>query len=365
MEVFHLYRGYFYKTAFVERTIFMREMLEHLTDAACIYQQSSPNSEATQQLINLLAMTGISGVIGLPQLTPGRMYPIQSVSCSQSMFYPTIIEDDLGSGITLIETDVNQMSAESSRWKKRLTDIRHNAKPQWLEYAYQAQQDRHISSSYFDDQIAEMQSSDRLLVLTLSESFTTTAKITIPSATFVMMIGGSCGLGRHVIQHYTEQYGYRGLSPKVPGFESFQERLKQVIAFASLHRDVITQRALACIQAGGKVIADHAFTNICASAASNASETSSPVDNEQWIHRQGAFSADKETLLPVIDATFKHVYLLRINNNPLWQRKLYQSLPFIMATSPEQLAHRLLYLERKGLVTRLCRFKVVQIVDGN
>lgn len=346
----------------------MHEMLEHLTDAACIYQQQSPSSEAKQQLINLLAMTGISGVIGLPQLSAGRMYPVQSVSCSQSMLYPTIIEDDLGSGITLIETDVEQSSSDANRWRRKLSEVRQPAKPYWVEYSYQAQQDRSISSCYFDAQLAQMQKSDKLLVLSMSESFTTTAKITIPNATFILMIGGSCGLGHHVIQHYTEQYGYRGLSPRVPGFDSFQERHKQVMAFASLHRDVIAQRALGCIQAGGKIIADVAFTNICASTSSSEVKAGSPQAasslTDQWIHRQGAFDTGRETLLPVIDATFKHVYLLRINNNSLWLLKLYQSIPFVMASSPEQLAHRLLYLERQGLITRLCRFRITHIIDG-
>lgn len=343
----------------------MHEMLEELTDAASIYQQPSASSEAKQQLINLLAMTGISGVIGLPQLSAGRMYPIQSVSCSEEMLYPTIIEDDLGAGITLIETDADQTHSDSNRWRKRLADIKQPAKPHWLEYSFQAQHDRGISSSYFDAQLAELQQSDRLLVLTMSESFTTTAKITVPNATFILVIGGSCGLGRHVIKHYTEQFGYRGLSPRVPGFESFQDRQKQVIAFASLHRDVIAQRALAFIQAGGKTIADHPFTNIRSSIKTCHAENSHQVNNTQarWIHRQGAFDADRENLLPVIDATFKHVYLLRINSSPLWQHKLYHSVPFIMASSPEQLAHRLLYLEQQGLITRLCRFRVTNIVD--
>lgn len=335
----------------------MREMLEHLTDSACIYQQQSPSSEAKQQLINLLAMTGISGVIGLPQLSPGRMYPVQSVSRSQSMLYPTIIEDDLGSGITLVETDAEQVITDSNRWRRRLADIKQAAKPHWLEYSYRAQMDRGISASYFDPQLAQFQSADRLLVLSMSETFATTAKMSIPNTTFILMIGGSCGLGRHVIQHYTEQYGYRGLSPRVPGFVSFQDRQKQVTAFASLHRDVIVQRALATMQAGGKIIADHAFTNIC-----STTDDFDPAAQE-WIHRQGAFQTDRENLLPVIDATFTHVYLLRINSSPLWQNKLYHSLPFIMASSPEQLAHRLLYLEQQGLVARLCRFRVEHSID--
>ncbi|WP_437228566.1 RtcB family protein, partial [Salmonella sp. LSP 272/98] len=54
---------------------------------------------AIQQLYTTAKLTGMKRVIGMPDLHPGRGYPIGAAFFSRGRFYPALVGNDIGCGM--------------------------------------------------------------------------------------------------------------------------------------------------------------------------------------------------------------------------------------------------------------------------
>lgn len=57
---------------------------------------------AIQQLYTTAKLTGMRRVIGMPDLHPGRGYPIGAAFFSRGRFYPALVGNDIGCGMAVL-----------------------------------------------------------------------------------------------------------------------------------------------------------------------------------------------------------------------------------------------------------------------
>lgn len=70
-------------------------------------------SKAIQQLQTTAALPNMVSVVGMPDLHPGRGYPIGAAFFSTQRFYPALVGNDIGCGMSLFQTDIKTTDRKS------------------------------------------------------------------------------------------------------------------------------------------------------------------------------------------------------------------------------------------------------------
>ncbi|EBG1459475.1 hypothetical protein DPT37_20935 [Salmonella enterica subsp. enterica serovar Kingston] len=78
---------------------------------------------AIQQLYTTAKLTGMKRVIGMPDLHPGRGYPIGAAFFSRGRFYPALVGNDIGCGMALWQTDILGRKCNADKLEKRLARL--------------------------------------------------------------------------------------------------------------------------------------------------------------------------------------------------------------------------------------------------
>lgn len=72
-------------------------------------------------------------VVGMPDLHPGRGYPIGAAFFSAGRFYPALVGNDIGCGMALWQTDILARKYNADKFEKRLSALDDVAEESWLE----------------------------------------------------------------------------------------------------------------------------------------------------------------------------------------------------------------------------------------
>ncbi|WP_024561893.1 RtcB family protein, partial [Franconibacter pulveris] len=92
-------------------------------------------SDATRQLLNTARLPGMTRVVGMPDLHPGRGYPVGAAFFSVNHFYPALVGNDIGCGMGLWQTSLQSRKANLDKLEKRAQSYSDAAPPEWLEAA--------------------------------------------------------------------------------------------------------------------------------------------------------------------------------------------------------------------------------------
>lgn len=79
---------------------------------------------AIQQLQTTVQLPDMVQVVGMPDLHPGRGYPIGAAFFSRQRFYPALIGNDIGCGMALWRTDLPAAKVNLDKLEKRLGNTR-------------------------------------------------------------------------------------------------------------------------------------------------------------------------------------------------------------------------------------------------
>lgn len=75
---------------------------------------------AIQQLQTTAKLPAMVKVVGMPDLHPGRGYPIGAAFFSVGHFYPALVGGDIGCGMSLWQTDLKSVGVNLDKLEKRL-----------------------------------------------------------------------------------------------------------------------------------------------------------------------------------------------------------------------------------------------------
>lgn len=79
--------------------------------------------KAIQQLQTTAELDGMCRVVGLPDLHPGRGYPVGAAFFSVGRFYPALVGNDIGCGMALWETGLALGKLSADKLEKRLGNL--------------------------------------------------------------------------------------------------------------------------------------------------------------------------------------------------------------------------------------------------
>ena len=242
--------------------------------------------KAIEQLTKTAELEGMYRAVGLPDLHPGRGYPIGAAFFSEKPLYPALVGNDIGCGMGLWKTSIATRKVHLDKFVKRLSDIEAPLDDSYSEHIVTRKQQLALADTLSDQSLgtigggnhfAELQQLDCVYNETLLDP------LTIDNKHLVLLVhSGSRGLGQAILRDHVDNFGHKGLTDTADQ-QAYLTRHNQALRWAQLNREMIAMRMLDALNAKGDKLLDVNHNLV----------TEAQVDGKTgWLHRKGATPSD-------------------------------------------------------------------------
>jgi release factor H-coupled RctB family protein len=260
-----------------------------VSERACLLASSTTWMEdaAVQQLITTSQLEGMQRVAGMPDLHPGRGYPVGAAFFSTGRFYPALVGNDIGCGMALWQTNLRSSGIKLDKLEKRVGNI---DAPFSVADAFdgqaaiaQATASGQLQASGFESALGTLGGGNHFAEFQQIDTLfdpERVAALDLSSQHLLLLVhSGSRGLGQHILRQHVDKFGHHGLQEGTQGSEAYLHQHEAALQFAKLNRQWIAQRLLANVRAQGRCVLDvhHNFVARATLGGCNG-----------WLHRKGA-----------------------------------------------------------------------------
>lgn len=238
---------------------------------------------AIQQLHTTARLAGMRRVAGMPDLHPGRGYPVGAAFFSCARLYPALIGGDIGCGMALWSTDLDSRKVAPDKLDKRLRNIDEPLDDTWQalvsELAPAGVGHRQaLGTIGGGNHFAELQCIDEI------HDPQALAALRIDEKKLLLLVhSGSRGLGRSILEEHVRCHGHDGLERDSAACRDYLAQHDDALRFARANRHLIARRMLARWGADGEQVLD--VDHNLVTPATIAGEAG-------WLHRKGATPSD-------------------------------------------------------------------------
>ncbi|WP_070884183.1 RNA ligase RtcB family protein [Pseudomonas argentinensis] len=264
----------------------MGTCIRNLSDGAVLVAADDTwiEGKAIQQLETTARLPGMHRVAGMPDLHPGRGYPVGAAFFSVGRFYPALVGNDIGCGMALWRTDIPSARLHLDKLEKRLGNLDLPLDESWQEAVAGFElpttgHERSLGTIGGGNHFAELQQ--------LNESYDdeALAVLGIERKHLLLLVhSGSRGLGEAILREQVDLFGHQGLEAGSEASSHYLSRHDGALQFAEANRQLIARRMLERLRADGGVLLDINH-NLVSPAR---------VDGlDGWLHRKGATPSDQ------------------------------------------------------------------------
>ncbi|EIC20961.1 RNA ligase RtcB family protein [Thiorhodovibrio frisius] len=239
--------------------------------------------EALRQLEQTAALPGMRAAVGLPDLHPGKGYPIGAAFLSERI-YPALVGNDIGCGMGLWQTDLAIRKFKPERAAERLTGL----EGPWDGDLAHWRVDHGLTPTAFDQALGTIGGGNHFAEWqTLAEVLDPSALAELdldPERLLLLVHSGSRGLGESVLRAVIDRHGHLGLEPESTAARDYLKAHDQAIHWAEANRRLIARRLLNALGTEAERRLD-VWHNLV-----------QPIDwagETLWLHRKGAAPADR------------------------------------------------------------------------
>lgn len=201
--------------------------LQKLSDSVCIVANSDTwiEGKAFQQLEKNAKLKGIVKAAGMPDLHPGRGYPIGAVFSSENKIYPALVGNDIGCGMSLWTTSIKIKKVNLDKFEKRLSNIDMPLSEEWEDYIESRTKEKELVNMGFKralgtigggNHFAELQQVDMVFNEEIFNSLEVDKK-----QLALLVHSGSRGLGERILRKHVEQFSHGGLEVGSSEFDDY------------------------------------------------------------------------------------------------------------------------------------------------
>ncbi len=243
--------------------------------------------EALRQLEHSAGLPGMKLAVGLPDLHPGKGHPIGAAFFSTERFYPYLVGNDIGCGMSLWSTGLQVRKLRRDRWVRRLDGLDspwdgdaaqwladHKVEPEGLDAYHRA-----LGTIGGGNHFAELQ-----MVKDIVDP-EAAAELGLNKKYLVLTVhSGSRGLGHEILRQHIDAHRADSLDQESQEAETYLRRHDQAVAWAKANRALIAHRFTLAIGTEAQKLTDSAHNTV----------TSTQMDGVPgWLHRKGAAPADQ------------------------------------------------------------------------
>lgn len=238
---------------------------------------------AIQQLQTTANLPAMHRVVGMPDLHPGRGYPIGAAFFSLGRFYPALVGNDIGCGMALWQTDILSRKYNADKQEQRLAAMDDVAEEAWLDDYLPDNLVAHpwrsaLGSIGGGNHFAELQQVERVF-----DSERLQAAGFDTQHLLLLTHSGSRGLGQAILQRHIAAFSHEGLSEESEHARHYLVEHDDALAFARVNRQMIATRILQQLRATGQGMLD---------VTHNYVEAATVNGQQGWLHRKGATPDD-------------------------------------------------------------------------
>lgn len=243
---------------------------------------------AIQQLIKTSELSGMHSVAGMPDLHPGRGYPIGAAFFTTNKVYPALVGNDIGCGMSLWQTSAKVSKVNLDKLAKKFEHVEQLLDESWSEIIENRKADKGITTDNYDralgtigggNHFAEFQAIDVVYdQIALDELGLNKKHLQL------LVHSGSRGLGQSILVEHITKHNHDGLNLDDNDFQDYMAKHDEAVRWAELNRELIAKRFLEAIRANGD----------CALDINHNLVSTKNIDGcDGWLHRKGATPSDK------------------------------------------------------------------------
>lgn len=244
---------------------------------------------ALEQLRITARLPHIREAVGLPDLHPGRGYPVGAAFFSVHHFYPALVGGDIGCGMGLWQTDLRAHVASASKLEKQLGNIdgplpeglKEDALAQLREIATE-----HLPATFhmLGESLGTIGGGNHFAELQLVDAVYDEAAGIDKKRVHLLVHSGSRGLGGAILRAHVEQFGHAGLAADSLAARDYLAQHDAALEYASLNRIWIARRILQAMRAKAQYLLDVSHNHVVPARFCGA---------DGFLHRKGATPADQ------------------------------------------------------------------------
>lgn len=244
--------------------------------------------KAIQQLETTARLPGMQRVAGMPDLHPGRGYPVGAAFFSIDRLYPALVGNDIGCGMALWRTDIPTAKLHLDKLEKRLGNLDAPLGEDWADTVSAfglppCGHERSLGTIGGGNHFAELQQLD------LSYDDEALERLGITRNRLLLLVhSGSRGLGEAILREQVELFGHAGLEAASSACTHYLARHDGALRFAEANRQLIARRMLERLRADGEALLD---------VNHNLVSPARIAGRDGWLHRKGATPADQGVMV--------------------------------------------------------------------
>ena len=256
-------------------------------------------TSAIDQLEKTACLPHIQAAVGLPDLHPGRGYPIGAAFFSVGHFYPALVGGDIGCGMSLWRTDLKTHQYSSSKLEKQLGSQEGPLPPSLRDQAAAALAAsaslsgtrslpvpdgallESLGTIGGGNHFAEVLALDTLYALAPTHGAQPALN---PKTLYLLVHSGSRGLGGEILREHLAAFGHAGLAANTDAASTYWAQHQAALAYGQLNRWWIAQRFLRSLRTPGECLLDVHHNHVV--PAQWQGQTG-------FLHRKGATPADQ------------------------------------------------------------------------
>lgn len=214
-----------------------------------IAQESLVEEEAVKQMKSTAQLPRMRLVVGLPDVHPGKGFPIGSASVSEDVFYPHLVGGDIGCGMSLFQTSVKAKKLKLDSWADALHGLEQpwdGNTAQWLAQRGIAEPTEHddqtLGTIGGGNHFAELQT-----VETILDPETWKSLGLDEEQLFLLVHSGSRAYGESILRQHLDTFGPKGLLVDSTEGRNYMQNHDKALLWARANRALIAHRFMACL----------------------------------------------------------------------------------------------------------------------
>jgi release factor H-coupled RctB family protein len=224
----------------------------------------------------------------MPDLHPGRGYPIGAAFFTLNKIYPALVGNDIGCGMSLWQTSAKVSKVNLDKLAKKFEHVEQPLDESWSAIIENRKSEKGITTNGYDralgtigggNHFAEFQAIDEVYdQIALDEVGLNQKYLQL------LVHSGSRGLGQSILVEHITKHNHDGLNTDDEDFQDYMVKHDEAVRCAELNRELISKRFLEAIRAKG----------VCAFDINHNLVSAKNIDDcDGWLHRKGATPSDK------------------------------------------------------------------------
>ena len=234
------------------------------------------------------SLEGMRAAVGLPDLHPGRGYPVGAAFFSVGRFYPALVGGDIGCGMSLYETSLRVHKTSPAKLEKALGHIDGPLPEELLEenvpalLAALAGHGAAVTADYLRQSLGTIGGGNHFAEFQAVDEVYEDGLLDAKQA-YLMVHSGSRGFGGSILREHVQRFSHAGLVAGSAEAQDYWRQHEAALAYAELNRTHIARRMLKAVRAQGRRLLDITHNHVQAHCWQGM---------DGFLHRKGATPAD-------------------------------------------------------------------------